>query len=109
MRTSGSAPLSAQSRACALLVVFLAMSSLVSTASALQPARLSGVLRSPDARFGTSEVEAPAPHGCARHETQTECHAQCVWCTAAAVPSSCFGPKEAAKLPPSVFVCDQST
>ena len=85
------------------------MSSLVTTADAIQPSRRPSVLQSPDVRIGTSEVEAPAPHGCVRHETQNECHAPCVWCTSAAVPSSCFGPKEAARLPPSVFVCDEST
>ena len=39
------------------------------------------------------------------HETQTECHAPCVWCTSAAVPSACYGPKAAARLPPAVFEC----
>ena len=51
------------------------------------------------------ELEAPAPHGCAAHATETACHAPCVWCTSAAVPSACYGPKAAARLPPAVFEC----
>jgi hypothetical protein len=107
MRTSSTGPSPARRLLLALLVIF----SLVSTASAVQPPRRSSALRRLDlsvARgFGSSEdLDASAPHGCEKHETKEECHAPCLWCASAAVPSACYGAKEAAKLPPGVFMCD---
>mmetsp|Transcript_79550 Transcript_79550/g.223132 ORF Transcript_79550/g.223132 Transcript_79550/m.223132 type:complete len:387 (-) Transcript_79550:210-1370(-) len=44
-----------------------------------------------------------------KHKTQADCTADaaCTWCTAAAVPSSCFTKENAAALPPGVFQCEK--
>lgn len=46
-----------------------------------------------------------AAAGCKAHTTAEKCHRPCEWCTSAAVPSACYGPKAAARLPPGVFEC----
>eukprot|EP00405_Crypthecodinium_cohnii_P006590 CAMPEP_0194782346 /NCGR_PEP_ID=MMETSP0323_2-20130528/78638_1 /TAXON_ID=2866 ORGANISM="Crypthecodinium cohnii, Strain Seligo" /NCGR_SAMPLE_ID=MMETSP0323_2 /ASSEMBLY_ACC=CAM_ASM_000346 /LENGTH=390 /DNA_ID=CAMNT_0039721151 /DNA_START=53 /DNA_END=1225 /DNA_ORIENTATION=- len=46
----------------------------------------------------------------AKYTDQASCEkdASCTWCKAAAVPSSCFTKDDAKKLPPGVFVCDNT-
>jgi hypothetical protein len=51
------------------------------------------------------EPDIAFPRGCALHASEAACRAPCKWCVSAAVPSSCYGPAEAAKLPPSIFEC----
>jgi hypothetical protein len=51
------------------------------------------------------EPDVAFPRGCALHASEAACRAPCKWCVSAAVPSSCYGPAEAAKLPPSIFEC----
>ena len=90
-------------RAAYILLAFLALFACAPLASAAKPPRQPFVLGATSP--SEVELEAPAPHGCAAHATETACHAPCVWCTSAAVPSACYGPKAAARLPPAVFEC----
>jgi hypothetical protein len=45
------------------------------------------------------------------YSTQAACDANttCTWCKCAAVPSQCWTKKEAAGLPPGVYVCDKTS
>lgn len=61
----------------------------------------------PAAAFECDPAPAPAGDGkCADIKKEAECaKAKCNWCTSAAVPSACYDPADASKLPPSVFKC----
>lgn len=109
MKTSPTARFAARARFSALVLLLLALLLLVSGTSAMHTPRRATALGS---RFedgiNARRFNAPSPHGCEAHATQGACHTPCVWCTSAAVPSACYNAKEAAKLPPAVFVCDTS-
>ena len=46
---------------------------------------------------------------CSNFKSESDCSSNsCQWCKSAAVPSACYAPDMAKKLPPAVFVCDKA-
>uniref|UniRef100_A0A7S0SHT1 Uncharacterized protein n=1 Tax=Mantoniella antarctica TaxID=81844 RepID=A0A7S0SHT1_9CHLO len=64
---------------------------------------------SPSKVFHSTEqasVSSPDLNGlCKAHTTAAACGKPCKWCSSAAVPSACYAPRAAARLPPGVFEC----
>ncbi len=63
------------------------------------------------ALFGILLTNSFAQDDACKYSTEVACltNSSCSWCKCAAVPSSCQTYQAASKLPPSVFLCGNST
>eukprot|EP01111_Echinosteliopsis_oligospora_P002161 TRINITY_DN1314_c0_g1_i1.p1 TRINITY_DN1314_c0_g1~~TRINITY_DN1314_c0_g1_i1.p1 ORF type:complete len:108 (+),score=34.46 TRINITY_DN1314_c0_g1_i1:35-325(+) len=63
-----------------------------------------------------NNIDTPLAEGeCNDETTQESClstqqnNTNCEWCKSAAVPSACYSASQAARLPPSIFSCSNTT